>query len=192
MRALKSELGFRKISASFYSLKRNSFLEESPLKEIILDNIYEEKGLDIKGVRLVDDFVDDLMKLLENGLFHHSTDEVKCRYCEFMYACHKDVRRINYLIDANVEPLIYSGRKNLKRWENMDTLRKELRQIFISMKKAIELKTESARKKHFESVVEYKVEFIKNRDKLPFHDGYIDEILGEIGEFESRYMSSYS
>lgn len=192
MRALKSELGFKKISASFYSLKRNSLLEGSPLKEIILDNIDGKKGLDIKGVRLIDDFVDDLMKLLANGYFHHSTDEEKCRYCDFRYACHKEVRRINYLIDSSVDPLIYSGRKNLKRWESVDGHRKELRSIFISMNKAFDLKTESARKKHFESVINYKSKIIQTRDTFPFYVEYIDEILGEIGDFERRYISSFA
>jgi len=80
----------------------------------------------------------------------------------------------------------------MKRWERVDEFRKELRSVFMIMQKAFDLKTESARNKHFEYVINYKNQLIINRDTLPFYDEYIDDILEEIGGFEKRYNSKWT
>jgi len=185
MRALRSEHK----SAAFYSLNREILLKENPLKQTITDHRDGVKGLDISGVRLIDDFVDELMEILEEGRFHHSADELNCNYCEFRYACYRDMRRMNDLLDSGVDHNIYSGRKNLNKWKRVDEFKKEWKTTSQSMQKAFNLKTESGRRGHFESVMRFKKKINDNRDSLPFYDDYIDDLLHEIGDFENRYLT---
>ncbi|MBW2609543.1 MAG: exodeoxyribonuclease V subunit gamma [Deltaproteobacteria bacterium] len=185
MRALRSG---RK-SAAFYALNRDVLLKESPLKQTIVDHGDGVKGLDITGVRLTDDFADELMEILENGRFHHSADEMNCHYCEFRYACHKDTRRMNHLLDSGADHQVYSGRKNFERWKKVDAFQKEWKTASQSMQKAFNLKTESGRRGHFEAVVRFRKKIEDDRDSLPFHGDYIDELLHEIGDFEKRYLT---
>jgi len=187
MRALKQEFDIKRISAAFYALKRDLLVKESPLKQIVKDRYDQIKGLDISGVRLIDDYANQLMEMLEKGRFHHSADELNCGYCDFRYACHKDGRRMDLLLDSGAEHLIYSGRKNLEKWKKVDQFRKEWKKVSQSMQKAFKLKTEVGRRKHFESVMGFRNDLNKRRGSLPFHDEYIDEFLHEIGEFEKRY-----
>ena len=57
------------------------------------------------------------------------------------------------------------------------------------MSKALNLKMESARKKHAGSVLEFKEKLVRERPSLPFKDEYIDVLLGEINEFERRFRA---
>jgi hypothetical protein len=189
VRALRSVLGVKKISAAFYSLRKEVFFEEKPVKPSINDHVDEGNGLDISGVSLIDEYADQLMDNLEKGYFHHSADGLECNYCEFMYACHKDVRRMDYLLESGTGHQIYSGSKNLEKWERVDQFVKEWKDILEAMQKAFTLKTERGRKGRFESVMRFGNEMVKNRNLLPFHNEYIDELLCEIKEFEKRYLS---
>ncbi|MFC1535466.1 PD-(D/E)XK nuclease family protein, partial [Thermodesulfobacteriota bacterium] len=191
VRALKSGLQAKRISSSFYILKKDIFSKESPLKQTISDftgtgNI---DGLDISGVSLIDDYSDSLMKILEKGLFHHSADGIECNYCEFRYACHRDIRRIDHLLDSGTEHHIYSGRKNLEKWRRVDQFRKDWKNVLNSMQKAFDLKTESGRRRHFEAVMRFRGEVMDNHESLPFYNEYVDELLGEIEKFVKRYMA---
>ncbi len=190
MVALKTNLQFRAITAAFYALKRDVFLKENPLKQRMNDHWEGMKGVDISGVALIDEYADHLVQLLEEGYFHHSTDEVLCPYCEFRYACYRDMRRMKHLVHSEVDHHIYSGEKNLEEWKRVDDFRREWKAISLSMQKALNLKTESARRNHFETVMSHRDWLRENAESLPFHGAYIDELLSKIGHFEKEYLSS--
>ncbi|MGD9161056.1 MAG: hypothetical protein PVG39_21745, partial [Desulfobacteraceae bacterium] len=188
IRALQSIDNPGKISAAFYSLKRNAFIENAPLKNSVINNS-SGSGIDISGVILIDEFITHLTDLIEKGFFHHSADGLTCEYCKFRYACHKNERRMDYLLESSPDLDIYSGSRNLAKWQEVDSFRKEWKKILQSMEKAETLKTESARRKHYETVIEYKNELIERRDSLPFTSGYLDSLLDELDRFESGYNS---
>jgi len=190
IRALRSISGINRISAAYYSLKKDVFLKDGPLSQLIIDHDPGVKGLDLSGVSLIDYYADMLMDNLEKGYFHHSADGAKCVHCDFRYACHKDERRMDYLPGSGANGRIYSGSKNLKTWEQVDQFKKEWEDILKSMQKAVTLKTNSARRRHFESVMKFDRELAKRTNSLPFHNEYIDELLADIKEFEKRYHSS--
>ncbi len=190
VRALRSLPGVKKISAAFYPLKKELLEQEGPVKQSINDRVDQERGLDITGVSLVDDYADRLMDILESGYFHHSADGVECDYCEFMYACHKDLRRINHLLESEMGHQIYSGARNLERWADADQFKKRWKDVSEDMRKAFTLKTERGRRGRFEEVMNFAKEIVRSRDSLPFHDEYIDELLNKIKDFEKRYLSS--
>jgi hypothetical protein len=190
MAALKTGLQVNNISAAMYALKRDSLLKGDPLKNRLREHSEEASGLDMSGVRLIDHYVDHLMEIIDRGYFHHSTDEMICPYCEFKYACYKDMRRMNHILDSGIDRQIYSGKKNLEKWEEVDLFRKEWKAVSQSMEKAFTLKTESGRKRHFEKVMRSRDELGKNRDALPFYDDYIDELLKNIDDFEKRYLAA--
>ena len=190
IRALKSGPdNIKKVSASIYSLRREDLLKEEPILLTISDHKGGIKGLDITGVSLMDDYADQLMENLENGCFHHSADGIRCDYCEYARACHMDPRRMDHLLDSGMDEQIYSGIKNLNKWKKVDQFRKEWRKVIESMKKSFDLKSEAGRKRHFESVVDFKAKMAGNRDSLPFHEDYINELIFEIEEFEEKYSS---
>jgi len=190
MAALKAGLQGNNISAAFYALKRDILLKGDPLKNRLRDRSEGVSGVDMSGVRLIDDSVDQLMEILERGYLHHSTDEMVCPYCEFKHACYKDMRRMNHILDSGIDRQIYSGRKNLERWEGVDLFRREWKAISQSMEKAFTLKTGSGRKGHFEKVMGYREELMKNRDSLPFYSDYIDELFQKIDDFEKKYLAA--
>jgi RecB family exonuclease len=190
IRALRSMPGVRDLTASYYSLKKEGLLKDSPLSQTITDHVSGIKGLDLSGVSMIDEYVDLLLNNLERGYFHHSADGIQCSYCDFNYACHRDFRRMDHLLDSGADHHIYSGLKNLESWKRVDKFRRNWKNILASMQKAIELKTESARKRHFETVLKFGKEMADNRDSLPFHDEYIDKLLHEIDEFEKRYQGN--
>jgi hypothetical protein len=188
--ALKTNLQFSAISAAVYALKRDLLLKENPLKQRMNDHWEEMRGLDISGVELMDEYADHLIGLLEKGYFHHSTDEGLCPHCEFRYACYRDMRRMDYLVHSEVGHHIYSGEKNLEKWKRVDEFRKECKIVSQSMQKALNLKTPSARRNHFETVMNYRERLRENGDALPFHREYLEELLKKIGDFEKKYLSS--
>jgi hypothetical protein len=190
IRALRSIPDISRICAAFYALKKDFFLKDDPLNQVIVDHVPGVKGLDLSGVSLIDCYADMLMDNMQKGYFHHSADEVECVHCDFRYACHKDERRMDYLLGSGADSRIYSGSKNLETWEQVDQFKKEWEDIHKSMQKAVTLKTDSARKRHFESVMKFDRELRKRRNSLPFHNEYIDELLAELKEFEKSYHSS--
>jgi hypothetical protein len=190
MRALQVGFPFKKLSASFYAMKRDILLRENPFKQTIFDHYDDIKGIDMSGVCLVDDYVIQLTTLLQKGIFHHAEDESNCHYCEFRYACHKDVRRMQYLRDSGTDYGIYSGRKNLEKWKTVDDFRKRWKDVLLSMKKAVELKTASGRKGHFDAIMEFKEYLIQAHDSLPFFHDYIDELMAVIEDFQRKYPIS--
>ncbi len=192
IRALRTGLKVRRVTAAFYALKKDVFLMEGPLKQVIIDHADEVKGLDISGISLLDQFVDRLMEIVQRGRFHHTVDGMRCRYCEFRFACHKDDRRMERLRDSGKDHGIYSGMDNLGKWGSVDQFRKEWKNVLASMQKALELKTESARQRHTEAVIKFKREMMENRDSLPFHDEYIEELLKKIEEFEKGASKNQS
>ena len=188
--ALKSSIQFKRISASFYSLRRDLFLKESLLKQRTNDHCEGFPGLDISGVSIMGDYVDQLIKIFEKGRFHQSADEMICPFCQFKYACFKDMRRINHLLDSRVEHQIYSGKKNLEKWRSVDEFRKGWKTVSQSMKKALTLKTESGMRRHFESVMDYGRWLKENHDSLPLKREYIEELFDEIDIFEKKYRKT--
>jgi RecB family exonuclease len=189
MLALKTNRQCRAITAAFYALKREVFLKKNPLQQKMNDHWEGMGGLDISGVALMDEYADQLVELLEQGYFHHSTDEVLCPHCEFRYACHRDMRRMDYLVHSEADRHIYSGKKNLETWRSVDEFRKGWKVIALSMQKALNLKTHSAKAKHFEAVMDYRKWLQENGHSLPFHGDYIEELLSKIGHFEKEYLS---
>ena len=190
MLALKRCLGFGKVSACCYSLKRRDFVEESPLKQKVNDHSAPKGGLDLNGVRLLDDFVEHLMRLLTGGTFHHSADEEDCPFCEYRCACHQDRRRMVHLLQLEGEEIIYSGERNRERWRAVDEFRRDWREIGKGMKLALSLKTAAARARHFGAVMDYGRRLGEQADALPLERAFIDERLAEIKAFEKEYRSN--
>ncbi len=190
MLTLRTNLPFKAISAAFYALKRDVFLRDYPLKQRMNDHWEGMRGVDVSGVALIEEYADQLMGLLDGGYFHHSTDEVLCPYCEFEYACYRDMRRMNHLLYSEGNHHIYSGARNLEKWKRVDDFRREWKAIVLSMQKALHLKTESARRNHFETVLNYRDWLRENRGSLPFYADYIDELLDKIERFEEEYLST--
>jgi hypothetical protein len=100
------------------------------------------------------------------------------------------MRRMNQFVLSEVDHHIYSGEKNLEKWKRVDHFRKEWNAISVSMQKAIHLKTESARRKHFERVRNYKEWLRENVGSLPFYSDYVEDLLGKIERFEKEYLSA--
>ncbi len=189
VQALKAEHQFKAFSAAFYALRRDVLLKENPLKQRMNDRWQGIPGLDLSGVRLIDEYVDSLVALVEKGYFHHSTDGLKCRFCEFKYACYRNMRRMDHLIYSDREHNIYSGKKNLEKWKKVDEFRKGWKGIAKSMEQAFHLKTESARRRHFDTVMEYRDRLKVNRDSLPFYREYIEQLIQKMEDFEETYLS---
>jgi RecB family exonuclease len=188
--ALKSELQFKKLSACFYALKRDVFFGENPLKQATNVHWDGAQGLDLSGIRLIDEYADSLMELVEKGYFHHSADGLKCRFCEYRYACYRNMRRMDHLIGSDRGHRIYSGKENLKKWEKVDEFRKRWKGVSRSMEQAFNLKTESGRRRHFDTVMEYRKWLRENGGSLPFYGEYIEELIRKINEFEKAFLQT--
>jgi RecB family exonuclease len=189
MLALKTRLGFRRVSACCYSLKRRDFIEEAPLKQKINDHSEPKWGLDLNGVRLLDDFVEHLRRLLAEGTFHHSADEEICPFCEYRYACHHDGRRMAHLLQVKGGNAIYSGERNRERWRQVDEFRRDWKKIGKEMELAFSLKTAAARAKHARMVMDYGRSLADHSHAVPLKGAFIKERLEEIEAFEKEYRS---
>lgn len=97
---------------------------------------------------------------------------------------------MTHLVVSEVDHHIYSGKKNLEKWGMVDNFRREWKAISLSMQKALQLKTKSGRRKHFETVTNYKDWLSKNAGSLPFRKDYIDELLSKIERFENQCLST--
>ena len=101
------------------------------------------------------------------------------------------MRRMDHLIiNSGGDHQIYSGKENLRKWKRVEELREKWKAIEQSMQQAFNLKTESGRRRHFESVMDHRDWLKKNGDSLPLHRGYIEELLQKIEGFEKAYLSS--
>jgi len=187
IKAIEKLLNPNRISASLYSLKRDAFMNKAPIKNTVNHN-YDSRNIDINGVTLIDIFADQLLELIKKGTFHHSADGLECSYCSYRYACHRDERRISYLIESKKESGIYSGKKNILKWREIDNFKKKWKKIKQSMDKAKSLKTPSSRKRHFESVIDFKHELDTLRGTLPLTNEYINSIIDEIEVFKLSYQ----
>ncbi len=188
IKALQSVIKPDKLSACYYSLKRSSFLENAPLKNFVSDHT-DGSGMDISGISLIDDFIKELTGLIEKGIFHHSADGLTCDYCDFKYVCHMDKKRMDGLLESRPDIAVYSGNRNQAKWKKADNFKKEWKKILQSMEKAMTLKTASARKKHFETVMEYRNDLIEKRGTLPLTEEYMDSLINDIDCFERQYNS---
>jgi ATP-dependent helicase/DNAse subunit B len=191
IKALKKCLKVEKFIASLYSLKRDSFLNKGPLGQYLFDHVAgDTTGLDITGVVILDRCADKLMELLEQGRFHHSADMIKCDYCDFRYACHRNERRMAHIVASRDDHGIYSGDKNLEIWKDADSFMREWQKIQESMEKAFSLKTVSGRKNHYESVLAFGHMLSEKDYTQTFNSEYIDELLRDIEAFKKRYLSN--
>ena len=188
--ALKTELQFKELSACFYALNRDLLYGENPLKQATNEYWERGHGLDLSGVRLIDEYADSLMDLVDKGYFHHSADGLRCPFCEYKYACYRNMRRMDHLIDSDGGHGIYSGRENLQKWKAVDAFREKWKGVSRSMQQAFNLKTESGRRRHFESVMEYREWLRENNDSLPFYEEYIEELIRKIDEFEKAFIKA--
>ena len=189
IRALKTYMNAEKLTAAFYSLKKEHLIKKGPLGKFISDHAGDSSGLDITGISLLDRYVDSLTELLEKGRFHHSADMIKCDYCDFRYACHRDERRINQLVASRDAHGVYSGKRNLELWKDADNFRDEWKKVREKMKKAFNLKTPLGRKHNYESVLAFGHQLSGKDFSNVFYSEYIDEIIAEIEDFKKNYLS---
>ena len=192
IRALKKNLQAVKITAAIYSLRKDNLFKKNPLGQYICDHSDEAGGLDISGAGIIDRYADELIELLEAGRFHHSADMLNCGWCDFRYACHMDERRMAHLLDSGGDHGIYSGNRNLESWKELDDFRGKWKKVREGMKKAFNLKTESGRRNHYESVLAFGKNLADNRNSQPLDGEYIDELIAEIEGFQKRFLSSAS
>jgi RecB family exonuclease len=185
LRALQSMQNTARISASYYSLKRESFFEKDVLKQEVCINS-QSGGIDLSGVTLIDEYTTGLTRLVEKGIFHHSADGLTCEYCTYRYACHKNERRMDFLVDAYPDLEIYSGANNYLKWQQVDEFRKEWKGIRQSMEKAETLKTPSARKRHIDAVIKFRNDLNQRGNGLPFTTEYMDSLIEELDRFLYR------
>jgi hypothetical protein len=171
------------IAAKYYLINRRNLAENNPFSSPLGYHFPHKTGIDLTGVTLIGDYVNTLMDLLDQGFFHHSTDELMCSFCEFKYACYKDTRRMAHLVDSGTSPQIYSGRKNLEKWKEVEGLQKRWKEVQGTMSEPWEAKKEEKRGKDLEQVLEFKSWLVENRGSLPFEQGYIDGILASIEEY---------
>ena len=185
--ALKAEKDPKGVVARYYLVKRRSFSEGNPLTSPISYNCAQRGGIDLSGVKLIGDYADRLLGLLKKGIFHHSTDELNCSFCEFKYACYRNKRRMDHLVDSRAFPDLYSGGKNLERWKEVEELRKRWKEIQKTMDDSFKIKKEAKRREGFEKVTAFKEWLEENRQSLPFYSEYIDQIIKEIEDYQSSF-----
>jgi len=182
--ALTMEKGPTGVVARYYLVKRRSLSKGNPLASPVSCGYVQKTGIDLSGIKLIGDYADGLVSLLKRGIFHHSTDELKCSYCEFRYACYKNTRRMDYLVDSGVFPDLYCGRKNLERWKGVEDFRKKWKEIRKKMGDSVRGRKEAKMRADFEKVAEFKGWLLERRHSLPFDDRYIDQIIKEIEDYQ--------
>jgi hypothetical protein len=185
--ALAAKRDTKGIAARYYLINRRPLAENNPFSSPIGYNLPQKAGIDLTGVTLVGEYVNRLMDLLEKGVFHHSTDELMCSFCEFKYACYKNTRRMAHLVDSGASPELYSGRKNLEKWEEVEGLQKSWKEVKRKMAEPLEAKKEEKRREDLEQVQDLKRWLLENRHSLPFNEGYVDGILASIEEYHHSF-----
>ena len=166
--------------ARYYLVNRRRLSENNPLTSPISYQYAQKTGIDLSGVKLIDDYADELMSLVKKGVFHHSTEEMTCSYCEFRYACYKNTRRMAQLVDSGAFPDLYSGRKNLERWIDVEDFKKRWKEIRKRMEVSRGADKEPARIKDLESICEFKEWLNARRSSLPYYEEYLEQISKEI------------
>jgi len=189
--ALASDRDAEGIAARYYMINRGPLAENNPLSSPIGYNLPQKVGIDLTGVTLMGDYVNRLMDILENGVFHHSADELMCSFCEFKYACYKNTRRMAHLIDSGASPEIYSGRKNLEKWKEVEGLQKRWKEVQRKMSEPWEAKNEKKRREDLEQVQEFKSWLLEKRHSLPFTENYIDKIVEAIENYWNTFSSRF-
>jgi len=182
--ALAAERDPKAIAARYYLINRKHLAENNPLSSPISSHLPQKAGIDLTGVTLMGEYVNILMNLLDQGVFHHSTDELMCSFCEFRYACYTNTRRMAHLVDSGTSPELYSGRKNLERWKEVEGFQKSWKEVQAKMAEPWEAKKGEKRMKDLEQVLEFKRWLVEKRHSLPLDQGYIDGIVASIEEYQ--------
>jgi len=181
--ALAAERDAKAIAARYYLINRKHLDENNPLSSPIGSHLRQKAGIDLTGVTLIGEYVNTLLDLLDQGVFHHSADELMCSFCEFRYACYKNTRRMAHLIESGTSPELYSGRKNLERWKEVEEFQKRWKEVQAKMAEPWEAEKEEKRMKDLEQVLEFARWLVEKRHSLPFDHGYIDGILSSIEQY---------
>ncbi|MBW2342328.1 MAG: PD-(D/E)XK nuclease family protein, partial [Deltaproteobacteria bacterium] len=181
--ALTTEKEMKGGVARYYLVNRRHLSENNPLTSPISYQYAQKTGIDLTGVKLVGDYADELISLLKKGVFHHSTEEITCSYCEFRYACYKNTRRMAQVIDSGAFLDLYSGRKNLERWKKVEGFRKKWKEIKKKMDHSITTRKEAKKTENLESVLEFRTWIRETRSSLPFDEKYLDQIIEKIEEY---------
>jgi ATP-dependent helicase/DNAse subunit B len=169
--------------ARYYLVNRKRLSDNNVLTSPIAYPREQQTGMSLSGVKLIGDYADELIALLKAGVFHHSTDEMTCSFCDFKYACYKNTRRMTHLVDAGVFPDLYSGKKNMERWRRVDDFRKWWKEIRKKMADTPALEKEQTRNKRLESIREFGDWLKANRTSLPFYEDYLDGIIEEVESY---------
>jgi hypothetical protein len=169
--------------ARYYLVNRQRLTDNNVLTSPIAYPREQQTGISLSGVRLIGDYADELIALLKAGVFHHSTDEMTCSFCDFKYACYKNTRRMAHLVDSGVFPDLYSGKKNLVRWKGVDDFRRRWKEIKKKMADAPAAEKEPTRSKRLENIREFGDWLKANRASLPFYKDYLDGIMEEVESY---------
>jgi len=169
--------------ARYYLVNRQRLSDNNVLTSPIAYSGEQKTGMSLSGVKLIGDYADELIALLRAGVFHHSNDEMTCSFCDFKYACYKNTRRMAHLVDADVFPALYSGKKNMLRWKGVDDFRRRWKEIRKKMADAAATEKEPTRNKRLESIREFEGWLKANRTSLPFYEDYLDGIIEEVESY---------
>ena len=169
--------------ARYYLVNRQRLTDNNVLTSPITYRGEQQTGMSLSGVKLIGDYADELTALVKAGVFHHSTDEMTCSFCDFKYACYTNTRRMAHLVDAGVFPGLYSGKKNLLRWKGVDDFRRRWKEIRKKMADTPAAKTEPTRNKRLESIRGFGDWLRANRTSLPFYEDYLDRITEDVESY---------
>jgi RecB family exonuclease len=169
--------------ARYYLVNRQRLTDNNVLTSPIAYPGEQQTGISLAGVKLIGDYADELIALLKAGVFHHSTDEMTCSFCDFKYACYKNTRRMAHLVDSGVFPDLYSGKKNMVRWKRVDDFRRRWKEIKKRMAHAPAAEKEPTRNRRLESIREFGDWLKANRTSLPFYEDYLDGIIEEVESY---------
>ena len=185
--ALAAEKDIRGLAARYYLIERRRLSEGNALTSPIGYQYPHKVGIDLSGVKLIGDYADEIVSLMKKGMFHHSTEETPCSYCEFRYACYKNTRRMAHLVDSWALQDIYSGKKNLERWKEVENVKKRWNEIQKKMDVSRTVKQESKRREVLERAVDFKNWLVEKRSSLPFDETYITQIIESIEAYERSF-----
>lgn len=185
--ALAAERDTKAIAARYYQINRRHLAENNPFSSPIGYYLPQKTGIDLTGVTLMGDHVTRLMDLLDEGVFHHSTDELICSFCEFKYACYKNTRRMAHLVYSGTSPEPYSGRKNLEKWKEVEGFQKRWKEVQRKMAEPLEAKKGEKRREDLEQVLDFKRWLLEKRHSLPFDEKYIAKIIEVIEDYQKSF-----
>jgi len=169
--------------ARYYLVNRQRLSDNNVLTSPIAYPHEQQTGMSLSGVKLIGDYADELIALLKAGIFHHSADEMTCSFCDFKHACYKNTRRMGHLVDSGIFPDLYSGKKNMVRWKEVDDFRKRWKEIKKKMADLPAAAKEATKGKRLESIREFREWLTANRTSLPFYQEYLDHIIEEIDAY---------